>query len=678
MNKGLEFLDKIYKDLYKSVEVEHSTKQDISKKLKRINDYLIKLERVHQKAIINNKITLLKEFYYDKYVIKKENIPANYLEAKFDQIINEQKESLNIWLDFFISDSKSYPTWVKYWAFKGMLKIGNYNKKTGNFNKRDKNTLAPFIELNKEALIISMNQIIDYLDNNFNENSLKAIIKNGSFPKIYQFNSKKVLSKNKLTNEGKWIKYEQESVEDLKKLIKSLQGKGTNWCTTNKRIAKYQLGLGDFYVYYTYDEKQKPTIPRLAIRMENDEIFEIRGLEFNQNIESDLIAILAEKLEEFPNKKVYKKKVNDMKILTYIYNKWKSKQELTLADLSFLYQVDDKISYFGYDQDPRINEILINRNQKSDLARIFNCEEKFIGFTESDLTRKLKYFHDNINLNIETIETLELPQYVRKNVYLNNLISIKKLKLPKYIGGDLRLNKLVNVQNLKLPDKIKGSLYLNNLTSIEVLPKAVGKSLYLSSLTSFEGLTLPSNLLGSLDLRSLTHLDLLEFPQTIDNLYLSSLTSSKALKLPSEVKGNLDLSSLITIEGLTLPEFIGKSLYLNSLINIKNVQFQDEMEGSLYLNSLKSAQNLKLPYEINGNLNLSSLINNLKLPEFIGGDLDLRSLTKIKKLPEFIGGTLYLNNLLNIETIKLPKYVGKIVILGEEKEFSKTKKLKKI
>lgn len=54
-----------------------------------------------------------------------------------------------------------------------------------------------------------------------------------------------------------------------------------------------------------------------------NEIGEVRGTSKNQNLESNMEPILDKKLEEFPDKDKYKKKVHDMKLLTLIEEKQK-------------------------------------------------------------------------------------------------------------------------------------------------------------------------------------------------------------------------------------------------------------------------------------------------------------------------------------------------------------------
>ena len=94
----------------------------------------------------------MKEAYYNKYIIKPENIPDSYFEhqeqialnrgyghihytneikqKEIEQIISEQKASLDSWIDYFASkDTEMYPTWFKYFCFQGMVRLGYFDKK---------------------------------------------------------------------------------------------------------------------------------------------------------------------------------------------------------------------------------------------------------------------------------------------------------------------------------------------------------------------------------------------------------------------------------------------------------------------------------------------------------------------------------------------------------------------
>jgi len=71
---------------------------------------------------------------------------------------------------------------------------------------------------------------------------------------------------------GKWIKYEKNS--DAHELVKTLEGYPLEWCTADYDTARGQLQGGDFYVYYSINESGEAIIPRLAIRMHDDQIAE--------------------------------------------------------------------------------------------------------------------------------------------------------------------------------------------------------------------------------------------------------------------------------------------------------------------------------------------------------------------------------------------------------------------
>ena len=49
--------------------------------------------------------------------------------------------------------------------------------------------------------------------------------------------------------------------------------------------------------------------------------------------------------------------MENMRRMTEIENKTKINQPLTREDLIFLYEIDQPIEGFGYDKDPRIEEI---------------------------------------------------------------------------------------------------------------------------------------------------------------------------------------------------------------------------------------------------------------------------------------------------------------------------------
>jgi len=330
-------------------------------------------------------------------------------------------------------------------------------------------------------------------------------------------------------------------------LVESLQGHGTGWCIAGETTAQHYLSRGDFYIYYSYDQQGKPTIPRSAIHFTDNKISEVRGIAADQNLDPYINNVVDEKLEEFPNKEEYQ----DMKRLTEIDNRYQKAKNLTKEDLKFLYEVGKPIKGFGWKKDPRIGKILEKRNIKKDLSLVFDCKEDEIGTKKEDFLggeKELKFFYGHLDLqSITSAEGLKLPESVWGRLDLESLTSAKGLKLPKSVGGDLFLRSLTSAKGLKLPESVGGGIFLDGLTSAE-------------------GLKLPESVEGSLDLESLTSAEGLKLPESVGGgIILDGLTSAEGLKLPESVGGDLDLYSLTSAKGLKLPESIGGDIYLRNL-----------------------------------------------------------------------------------------------------------------
>jgi len=420
---GEEFLNKIYKDLVNSEIVKHTGKG--GNKNEDVHTYMERLERITKRGKEHDNLRILKQFYYDKYIIKPENIPESYFKQQeqialdrgyghvhytdeikrkeIDQIISEQKSSLDSWIDYFAStDTEMYPTWFKYYCFQGMIRLGYFDKKEDKYTKRTESTVKPFIEINREALAMVYDELIKVLNKeDVDDKKLEELLKSGSFSKIYAYCIKKLDSINKdntNSEEGIWKKYLQGSDPNI--LFNDIHGKGTGWCTAGGlETATQHLEGGDFYVYFTKDEKGEYTCPRIAIRTEYKNIAEIRGIAESQNLESNMEKVVDKKLDEFPDKEEYKKKVKDMEILTYIYTKCKSNNnvELSKEELNFLYETKEEIIGFGYDEDPRIQEIIKERDVINDYNEIFKNIDEFTG--------KVKHL-----VEIETAHNLIFPQ----------------------------------------------------------------------------------------------------------------------------------------------------------------------------------------------------------------------------------------------------------------------------
>lgn len=328
-----------------------------------------------------------------------------------EAVLSDQESSLEQWIDYLASGDSSYmPDYIKYWVFRNVIDLQEYDKEKNEFPKRSKGTVKMFPDINQEALAYVIDAVLKKqqgeefkferfeadLDKKQKE-AFKNNLANENFSKLYAWANEQIhpIAKHLLPiTAGKWIKYQQDNeegkTENYKKLNQSIRGRGTGWCTAGENTAKSQLQGGDFYCYYTLDDDKKPIIPRIAIRMQTGKIAEIRGISYKQNLDPYMGDVLAKKLEEFSDKDEYLKKDADMKKLTEIDNKTKQGKALIKDDLIFLYEIDAKIDGFGYQRDPRIAEIIAARNTREDVPIVFECQSEQIAHSQIEYEEAIK------------------------------------------------------------------------------------------------------------------------------------------------------------------------------------------------------------------------------------------------------------------------------------------------
>lgn len=434
---GGEFLRKKYPDKFK--ELGRITDADPTYSLIKksgkdsphswIDDWLKKVDEFHKRHRDDQEaMKLIRGAFHAEYVIKPDDIPEGYFENQqrlarerghgdveitdevrkqnVEIIVSDQKSTLDNWVDYIFSpDADIYPMWAKYWAISSVSKLSSYDKEKKCFGKRRKDTVAPFPDLNREALAYVVDIVVkkarrENIENLENNNELKKLVESENFGKLYAYAIEKITptEENELAEtEGEWIKYPQAS--DHMPLVNSLQGHGTGWCTAGETTAEAQLQGGDFYVYYSKDKAGKYTIPRAAIRMERDNIGEIRGIGPDQNMDPYIGKIVDEKLKSFPDAEKYKKKTADMELLTAIDKKQNLGRELTKEELVFLYEIDSRIDGFGYQKDPRIEEIIEKRNVKTDLVLMMAIPLEYINIKDKEKifisSERIRFFIKN-------------------------------------------------------------------------------------------------------------------------------------------------------------------------------------------------------------------------------------------------------------------------------------------
>jgi len=389
----------------------------------RIDAYMDRLENIFlnpDERVRERNLEMFREKIYDALIIKKENFPESYFELQqriarergqaveeipenvreqmMDVAIEDQKHSLDQWMEYLTSEDAMYPAWFKYYAWNQITKLSQFDKERGEFKKRTSTTVAPYPDIYREPLAQIADIYLKVKEDNkhLKESEIKEAFSK-KFPTLYAELISKSLAASMEGREeikGEWVKYEQGDNEAAEKLFQSLEGKGTGWCTAGKSTAETQIESGDFYVYYTNDSSGEPTQPRLAIRMDGDNrIGEVRGVLPHQGVEPLMQEVLDGKLSEFGSEAdTYRKKSEDMRILTSLEHKKENDEPFTKDDLVFLYELNSNIEGFGYQKDPRIAELRKDRNTEEDMLAIFECTKDQIANTPNEITKNTKAY----------------------------------------------------------------------------------------------------------------------------------------------------------------------------------------------------------------------------------------------------------------------------------------------
>jgi len=345
------------------------------------------------------------------------------LEQRGEIAVTDLEKSLDNWISYLSDANEPYPTWFRYYAFRNILDLGDYDKDKKEFTKRSKGSTRLFPEIDRGALAYVQERIeaaenpkmlekLQYAQKTAANNDIPATelltkekaanFAKLSFAKQYAeglSQAGEITPEMREVTEGKWVRYQQGT--DPTALWISLQNKGTAWCTKGFATAETQLKGGDFFVYYTLDKQGKPTIPRIAICMQDENIGEVRGVaDGDQNLEGNMAEIVEKKMNEFSGAEKYRKASSDMKFLTQIEKKIKAEEKLDKNDLIFLYEIESSIEGFGYQRDPRIEEIRKTRNPKEDAPIVFDCNSEEIAWNPEDITENTKAYIGKLEFDI--------------------------------------------------------------------------------------------------------------------------------------------------------------------------------------------------------------------------------------------------------------------------------------
>ena len=572
-------------------------------------------------------------------------------EDELKRLKEEQQESFLGWFDYIMGPDVDRPPWLRHILLKDLLEIGTYNRDKKGFAQRNHETVGSYPELNREAFATVYDSLENYYEgkvDSIKEGLLEKIKENErrAFAILYaqRLNELEKLSVSDLKLiEGEWIKYEQGNINHAKALFDSLQNKNTGWCTASTcSMATSQVKGGDFYVYYSKDVNGEFKTPRIAISMKGKSITEVRGIAKDQHLDPEILetSILETKLKEFGGEgEKYKQRFEDMNLLTELEFKVQRSEELSLEELKFLYEIERKIQGFGYGRDPRIDEIISQRDRKKDYALIFKVRESEVSSKKEDvLSGKAKVFIGTLELKPkDDLSRVRLEAIVEGHANSKGLKSAKGLESLTYIGGDAHFNNLTSAEGLENLNHIDGGAFFFGLTSAEGLEKLnhIGEYAYFSNLTSAKGLENLNYVGMDAFFFGLTSAEGLENLTYIGGYTdFSNLTSAKGLENLTYIGGDANFRRLTSAEGLKNLSHIGKNARFSSLTSAEGLGNLSRIGGNAHFESLTSAKGLKNLSHIDMNAHFESLTNaeGLKNLSHIGMDAHFESLTSTKGL----------------------------------------------
>ena len=296
----------------------------------------------------------------------------------------DQQKQLHEWTDELNSEDNKYPDWFKYWMFESVKRHTAFNEEVGKngqpkgFERRSASSFAPFPELDRESVSLAYDALTEKLGGErmgFEYERMRALLTKANFGELYaeaQNYGFKITDELKAVTTGSWHDFEQsDHHDDAQALSEFIRTYRTGWCTAGAETASTQLSTGDFYVWCsTNPDNGRDEVPRVAVRMEQGVVAEVRGIVGGQRqeLESQLADTVTAKISNLPGGEQYFKKAEAMKRVTDIEKRQGSGQELTQEDLAFLYETNDVIEGFGYEKDPRIDELRQKRDWHADMA----------------------------------------------------------------------------------------------------------------------------------------------------------------------------------------------------------------------------------------------------------------------------------------------------------------------
>ena len=406
---------------------EQVIKEDIKKELNK----LYNLDKDTFKISLDSQ-SLIREYESELKALEQrgEKDEANYIRNNKTKALEE------------LSNIYSEKLYEEYKHIVDFIKNANYEDAFKALMLRE--TLLKVYKKDDDKVIVKQRKLDETIEGHMllNEKVLNVIYNNldtyENFKELYyagvaEFNNiikdaSEITLKNVNTYDmGKWIKFDgrandsknyAENVIKLKTLVQD-----TPWCT--KTLASTQLEQGDFYVFIDNDNK-----PHIAVKMNGNEIDEVRGIKNgnNQELEEEYRDVAISFLE---NNKDIKNGKN-----------WLDKEEWNKRLIRYSKKIDD--GTFNSEETPKLIEDLLHSDYRSHFNANSNLEE-----LKQRLPKAKRYLAEYYNCTEEEI-------------CLDNYLPEKETRCPyKLILGDsdFRYSNVTNLDDLRI---IGGNAYLND------------------------------------------------------------------------------------------------------------------------------------------------------------------------------------------------------------------------
>ena len=389
---------RIYREYHPNLKEEEKNYIEYTRNI----EYAEKLSGMSANSLADfiEKITVAKQLFSKK----------RYLDIfLFDMLTNTRSENTDLY-------NKIYLLIVKYYYIKGMI-----------INKNDKEKQEK-IKLTALSAVSSIPDIKHEVTSSFLDFDLYGMMR-GYYvlPKNLRKDVDKTATleyRKTYGNEGKWDKYKESDKEKIFKYY-------YNWYNS---IENAQAKNETIYVYYTVNENDCYTIPRLCVIVnDNDEIVDILGRRDKSNVEPEMLRTLDTFSRRFTNVDDIKIDIELLKRLKTIEEKIDKDEELSKQEIEYLFEIECEIPYrLLFHVDLYSKNIQAKTNLKKMFAKYFDCSEEEVAERQEELNDKTKVALFDLDIIEKDFPYPNLIA-VYGTIYAYNMTKSKSLKNIKYV-----------------------------------------------------------------------------------------------------------------------------------------------------------------------------------------------------------------------------------------------------